>query len=297
MGLSVGGFVKSFRIEVDEKTKNLMRVFEEVVLDHIAVTTSPANPKTWVSAIAKSINGAQVGAFNNSNYNKLNEETMEKDKKTVESDVQDLDVEKNESLESADSKVEKKSESDSKDVEDVTNKKKKKKKVCKTSTQEKTDVDEKQSFVKQEDFDSFKKEIMEKMDSIVKSFEKKDEVKDFKKEEKKEVEKKEIAKEEDKKVEKTEKKEGVKLEKEFVEKQTELIEKQTKQIEELSKTVDVLKKGQSFRKGVELDKFEKEGKEKSLEEALKEVEKKYSKNPDQLFIEKGKIRKEYSEQS
>lgn len=55
LGLSIGGFVKDYILEWDKKKERFKRVFKDIELDHIAVTSTPANPKTWVGAIAKSI--------------------------------------------------------------------------------------------------------------------------------------------------------------------------------------------------------------------------------------------------
>ena len=55
LGLSIGGFVKDYTIEWDKKKERFKRIFKEIELDHIAVTSTPANPKTWVGAISKSI--------------------------------------------------------------------------------------------------------------------------------------------------------------------------------------------------------------------------------------------------
>jgi len=63
LGLSIGGYVKEYEM-VKEEFKNeesgemetkWVRHYKNIQLDHIAVTSSPANPKTWVGAIAKSI--------------------------------------------------------------------------------------------------------------------------------------------------------------------------------------------------------------------------------------------------
>ena len=63
LGLSIGGYVKEYEM-VKEEFKNeetgeietkWVRHYKNIELDHIAVTSSPANPKTWVGAIAKSI--------------------------------------------------------------------------------------------------------------------------------------------------------------------------------------------------------------------------------------------------
>ena len=57
LGLSIGGFVKEYEMEKDESGDETrwMRVYKDIELDHIAVTSRPANPKTWVSVISKSI--------------------------------------------------------------------------------------------------------------------------------------------------------------------------------------------------------------------------------------------------
>ena len=57
LGLSIGGFVKEYEMEKDEDgdEPRWMRVYKDIELDHIAVTSRPANPKTWVSVISKSI--------------------------------------------------------------------------------------------------------------------------------------------------------------------------------------------------------------------------------------------------
>jgi hypothetical protein len=59
LGLSIGGYVKEYEMvkdgEDDEGFPRWHRVFKDIELDHVAVTSSPANPKTWVSAIEKSL--------------------------------------------------------------------------------------------------------------------------------------------------------------------------------------------------------------------------------------------------
>ena len=62
LGLSIGGYVKDYEIieeesDDDKEEKSWVKVYKDIELDHIAVTKSPANPKTWVSAIAKSLKG------------------------------------------------------------------------------------------------------------------------------------------------------------------------------------------------------------------------------------------------
>jgi phage head maturation protease len=63
LGLSIGGYVKEYEMvkeefkneETGEMETKWVRHYKNIELDHIAVTSSPANPKTWVGAIAKSI--------------------------------------------------------------------------------------------------------------------------------------------------------------------------------------------------------------------------------------------------
>ena len=63
LGLSIGGYVKEYEMEKEEILNDesgelepkWVRHYKNIELDHIAVTSSPANPKTWVGAIAKSI--------------------------------------------------------------------------------------------------------------------------------------------------------------------------------------------------------------------------------------------------
>lgn len=63
LGLSIGGYVKEYEMikeeqkneETDEIEPRWVRHYKEIELDHVAVTSSPANPKTWVGAIAKSV--------------------------------------------------------------------------------------------------------------------------------------------------------------------------------------------------------------------------------------------------
>jgi len=63
LGLSIGGYVNESEMvkedfkndETGEVEPKWVRHYKNIELDHIAVTSSPANPKTWVGAIAKSI--------------------------------------------------------------------------------------------------------------------------------------------------------------------------------------------------------------------------------------------------
>lgn len=57
LGLSIGGYVKDYEMVKEGKgdDKKWIRLYKEIDLDHIAVTSRPAYPKAWVSVISKSI--------------------------------------------------------------------------------------------------------------------------------------------------------------------------------------------------------------------------------------------------
>jgi hypothetical protein len=62
LGLSIGGYVKDYEVVEEEDSDGearWVRVFKDVELDHVAVTNSPANPKTWVDAISKSVKNTE----------------------------------------------------------------------------------------------------------------------------------------------------------------------------------------------------------------------------------------------
>ena len=93
LGLSIGGYVKEYEM-VKEELKNeengkieekWVKHYKDIELDHIAVTSSPANPKTWVGAIAKSIEKDSeliVKSLEEKESEKKAAEQAEKDKKT-----------------------------------------------------------------------------------------------------------------------------------------------------------------------------------------------------------------------
>lgn len=54
LGVSIGGYVKEYELAKNTNGE-LVRVFKDIELDHIAITSSPANPRTWVNAISKSL--------------------------------------------------------------------------------------------------------------------------------------------------------------------------------------------------------------------------------------------------
>ena len=57
LGLSVGGYVREYEMtkEGEGEDAKWIRLFKDIELDHIAVTSNPANPKTWISNISKSV--------------------------------------------------------------------------------------------------------------------------------------------------------------------------------------------------------------------------------------------------
>jgi len=86
LGLSVGGYVKDYEMikEGDGDDAKWVRVFKKIELDHIAVTSRPANPKTWVDAIAKSLDSEKEG-------NMIKEADIKKVKKLTKSRFEDFD--------------------------------------------------------------------------------------------------------------------------------------------------------------------------------------------------------------
>ena len=55
LGLSIGGTVKKAYQKFIDGINKVVKVIDGIVLKHIAVTGRPANPRTWVDVIAKSI--------------------------------------------------------------------------------------------------------------------------------------------------------------------------------------------------------------------------------------------------
>jgi len=57
LGLSIGGYVKDYEMvkEGEGDDAKWVRLYKKIDLDHIAVTSRPAYPKSWVSNIAKSV--------------------------------------------------------------------------------------------------------------------------------------------------------------------------------------------------------------------------------------------------
>jgi hypothetical protein len=60
LGLSVGGLVVSAGQEWDEEFQDYIRVYYDVALKEVSVTSNPANPKTYIHALAKSVDWSKV---------------------------------------------------------------------------------------------------------------------------------------------------------------------------------------------------------------------------------------------
>lgn len=95
LGLSIGGYVKEYEMvkeeddEVEEgEQPHWYRLYKDIDLDHVAVTSSPANPKTWVSAISKSIDKSQDQALIEKALEKEGSEEVEKSRR--DSTIKDL---------------------------------------------------------------------------------------------------------------------------------------------------------------------------------------------------------------
>ncbi len=83
LGLSIGGFVKDYEMvkEGEGDDAKWVRHYKKIDLDHIAVTSSPAYPKAWVSNIAKSLESTKKMIKKIKDENK--ESVKEKSKRSV----------------------------------------------------------------------------------------------------------------------------------------------------------------------------------------------------------------------
>lgn len=325
LGLSIGGFVKRYRIEVDEKTKEYMRVFENIVLDHIAVVSQPANPNTWVGAIAKSVNGIQLGALQETEEelnNKLsNDEVMAKDIKKVDAELEKSSEETveetvEETTDETAATEEETTEAEAENAEEAT--------VVEEATTEEvsegeskeedsTESEEEASEDSAEEAESEEEAVdgdgeestteeaeEDKPEEEEKGFASKDEVealKSFVESGFKEI--KELLTATKSEVVATEKSEG-EAEEDEAEGDEEISEQENvevkslrEEISNLTKVVAGLEKTNSNRKTVEIEKFEGEEEEvDTLDEKLEKAKKEFAKDPN-LFAILGKIRKEY----
>jgi len=322
LGLSIGGFVKSFRIEIDEKTKEYMRVFEDIVLDHIAVVSQPANPNTYVSAIAKSVNGIQpgVGADQEEEVelNLLNNQEEMTTKK-----AQDTELEKNEQTQ------EEVSEGQATEVEETATEGQ----AEETSTEESAEEVKTEEAPAEQAEESKEEAPAEEAKEEV-AEEKAEEVKEESTTEETEVDKTEPEQEEKSFATKTdlsemearimeamkslvakgteesaeqveEKKEEAEAEAEEAKEEaaeTEEVEKSAleKDVEALKSKVEAMEKVAVTKRktATEADKFgEDENAEVSkstMDAELAEIEKKFAGDPDKIFAEKGAVRRKYA---
>ena len=319
LGLSIGGFVKSFRIEVDEKTREYMRVFEDIVLDHIAVVSQPANPNTYVSAIAKSVNGLQMGAVVTEKEEEIEvnllttDETMTK-KNAEEAVASEETVKEEEVIEGvtiqeevsegqaevvAEVKTEGEAEATTEEVaetkEEEASTEEVKEEVAEVKTEEvkeeatveeteedKTSTEEeaeKSIVVTKEDLLTFKSEILASIESMLN------------KSATVAVEVVEVEKSAETTEETTEVKEEVEVvEKSQVEKDLEALKTQVASLEKVAVT--------KRKTAVEIEKFEGAEVEVATKEAMEvelaEVEKTYKGQPETIFAQKGLIRSRYA---
>lgn len=97
LGLSIGGYVKEYEMVKEDETdddgketgeSHWYRLYKDIDLDHVAVTSSPANPKTWVSAISKSIDPARDLELIKATAEKKTSDTT--DKKRSATDIRNL---------------------------------------------------------------------------------------------------------------------------------------------------------------------------------------------------------------
>lgn len=97
LGLSIGGYVKEYEMvkeeadpdsEEESSEPHWYRLYKDIDLDHVAVTSSPANPKTWVSAISKSMDPAKDQLLMEAVIEKENQEITEK--RTTDKEMKDL---------------------------------------------------------------------------------------------------------------------------------------------------------------------------------------------------------------
>jgi len=133
LGLSIGGYVKEYEMvkdEEDEDNPRWRRVFKDIELDHIAVTSSPANPKTWVDVITKSLDPV-------------------KEKKLLKNTKRSIDMGKETKKEIKTSKEEEQEEEQKKTKEKET--KKEEKKETKKEIKKETKKEEKPEETKKEE--------------------------------------------------------------------------------------------------------------------------------------------------
>ena len=99
LGLSIGGYVKEYEMEKEEDEEgnaSWVRVYKDIELDHVAVTSRPANPKTWVSVISKSIDPKRdkelIKALEKSTEKKYNTKSIKELARKIARKVQDIEA-------------------------------------------------------------------------------------------------------------------------------------------------------------------------------------------------------------
>jgi phage head maturation protease len=95
LGLSVGGLVVSAGQEWDETLQDYIGVYYDVALKEVSVTSNPANPKTYVHALAKSVDWTKV---NGSRTVLVTEEELEEYLMKTKPETTDAQVEKSEQV-------------------------------------------------------------------------------------------------------------------------------------------------------------------------------------------------------
>jgi len=333
LGVSIGGYVKEYEFENEKETEEQIRVFKDIELDHIAIVSEPANPKTWVEAIQKSLKDTELltnaGKEDSNVKSKLifKETKMKKKKDSLEAKkLANPETEKKTDKKvEAGTKVEKKTKAEK---ETKVEKKAKVEKEAKVEKKAKTEKIEKKKVKKSTDKNlstaSWTVNAAKELASAISWLKgnKKDtskleaaleEIKSVASDELKEKEEKTKeteVEEAEKKVKKTKaikKVKASKLVKKAVSKLSKSLEKKFTSIEEgiegLSKRLETIEEMPEERKGVDISKGignESDGgavekSEKDLEKALKKVDKKYVNDSDRVFAEKARIRQYYKD--
>lgn len=306
LGVSVGGYVKAYEWEEEENTGEMLRVFKDIELDHIAIVSQPANPKTWVEAIQKSLNETKPNELLTNAGKEDSDETKTNlifNEKHMTKKENSLEAEKKVSAAPEDEKKTEKSKEESEEVksekkESIKKDDKKSDETTKGTKEDEKPVDEKEEKVEK------KKEGKEEVD-----VEEKVEVKSKTPDKKETVEKKEEKVEEKKEEKKIEEVKADELIEKAVGKLTESLEKKfasiTEGIESLTKRVESIEDMPAERKGVDVSKGvgnENDGKSANGEDAktlmekeLKAAETQFVNNADKQFTEKARIRRFYKD--
>jgi len=309
LGVSIGGYVKAYEWEEEADTGEMLRVFKDIELDHIAIVSQPANPKTWIEAIQKSLPITDKTKQDELLTNAGKEDSDETktnlifNKKHMTKKENSLEAEKKVSAAPEDEKKTEKSK-----IEPEKTKLEKKKSL---------DEDEKLPDEEGEGTKEDEKPVDEKEEKAEEKQDKKEEtdveekveVKSKTPDKKEMVEKKEEKVEEKKEEKKVEEGKADELIEKAVSKLAESLEKKfasiTEGIESLTKRVESMEDMPAERKGVDISKGvgnENDGKSANGEDAktlmekeLKATETQFVNNADKQFIEKARIRRFYKD--